>query len=228
MEISVINNYSDYKNHNIGEKQKDSIKTDKTTDGMSSSKTYNNAKDYKKYLKDNYDCFKDKNCTVAINDSFLEEAMNDEKKAQWLEYNLSILPAAIEKSRNIAEASGAKIMYHSVTINGYDSITSEMCTQTEVDPGIEKARKELQERLEKRRTEKKEEEKKAAEKAEEKRMEEMLAQEQAKKEAIEEMTTISATGTDIKDLTEKINLGIANSSTSHKGGSIVVGFDAKA
>ena len=46
------------------------------------------------------------------------------------------------------------------TINGYDSITEEVLVTDEVDPGTEKARKELEERLEKRKAEKRAEEKK--------------------------------------------------------------------
>lgn len=62
----------------------------------------------------------------------------------------------IEQSRAYVAARGAKILSYSITINGYDSMSSVMCTQDEVDPGTEKARKELEERLEKRKAEKKE------------------------------------------------------------------------
>jgi hypothetical protein len=61
-------------------------------------------------------------------------------------------------------ARGAKILSYSITINGYDSMSSVMCTQDEVDPGTEKARKELEERLEKRKEEKRAEEKKRSSK----------------------------------------------------------------
>ncbi len=54
-------------------------------------------------------------------------------------------------------------------INGYDSMRSVMCTQDEVDPGTEKARKELEERLEKRKEEKRAEEKKTEDKMEKER-----------------------------------------------------------
>ena len=66
-------------------------------------------------------------------------------------------------------ARGAKILSYSITINGYDSMSSVMCTQDEVDPGTEKARKELEERLEKRKEEKRAEEKKTEDKMEKER-----------------------------------------------------------
>ena len=84
--------------------------------------------------------------------------MGDEKTKQWLEYNLSLIPKTIEQSRAYVAARGAKILSYSITINGYDSMSSVMCTQDEVDPGTEKARKELEERLEKQRAEKQEQE----------------------------------------------------------------------
>ena len=46
-------------------------------------------------------------------------------------------------------ARGAKILSYNITINGYDSMTAELCTQVEADLGTEKVRKELEERLEK-------------------------------------------------------------------------------
>jgi hypothetical protein len=74
-------------------------------------------------------------------DSLLSKAMGDEKTKQWLEYNLSLIPKTIEQSRAYVAARGAKILSYSITINGYDSMSSVMCTQDEVDPGTEKARK---------------------------------------------------------------------------------------
>ena len=95
---------------------------------------------------------------------FVAKAMGDEKTKQWLEYNLSLIPKTIEQSRAYVAARGAKILSYSITINGYDSMSSVMCTQDEVDPGAEKARKELEERLEKRKEEKRAEEKKRSSK----------------------------------------------------------------
>ena len=113
--------------------------------------------------------------------------MGDEKTKQWLEYNLSLIPKTIEQSRAYVAARGAKILSYSITINGYDSMSSVMCTQDEVDPGTEKARKELEERLEKRKEEKKE--------TEERR---------EKQEQEERQYNLKIDGKDVADLTGKM------------------------
>ena len=124
--------------------------------GSKTGRTYKNAHEYKNYLTQKYDCLRSKDYSVNINSSLLSEAMGDEKTKQWLEYNLSLIPKTIEQSEAYVAARGAKILSYSITINGYDSMSSVMCTQDEADPGTEKARKELEERLEKRKAEKKE------------------------------------------------------------------------
>jgi len=94
----------------------------------------------------------------------LSKAMGDEKTKQWLEYNLSLIPESIEKLKAAQSARGCKVLSVTDTINGYDSITEEVLVTDEVDPGTEKARKELEERLEKRKEEKRAEEKKRSSK----------------------------------------------------------------
>ena len=44
----------------------------------------------------------------------------------------------------------------------------------------------------------------------------------------EKMTTVYATGTSMKDVTEKVISGLSNTSTIPNGGTAVVGFDVKA
>ena len=78
------------------------------------------------------------------------------------------------------------------TINGYDSITEEVLVTDEVDPGTEKARKELEERLEKRKAEKKE-------------TEERLEKQRAEKQEQEERQyNLKIDGKDVDDLTGKM------------------------
>ena len=81
-----------------------------------------------------------------------------------MEYNLSLIPESIEKLKAAQSARGCKVLSVTDTINGYDSITEEVLVTDEVDPGTEKARKELEERLEKRKEEKRAEEKKRSSK----------------------------------------------------------------
>ena len=146
MAVTGIGTYASYTN-SYGNTQNAGNKT---------GRTYKNAHEYKNYLTQKYDCLRSRDYSVNINSSLLSKAMGDEKTKQWLEYNLSLIPKTIEQSRAYVAARGAKILSYSITINGYDSMSSVMCTQDEVDPGTEKARKELEERLEKRKAEKKE------------------------------------------------------------------------
>lgn len=219
METSGINNYSAYTGYDVGVKPKDRVEVDKTSSEKTQSKTYGSTKDYKKYLTEKYNCLRSKDYSVKINSSLLSEAMGDEKTREWLEENLAIIPETVEKAKAASAAAGGKLISYEISIDGYDNITSKSCGVFEADPGTEKARKELEERLEKKR-----EEKKAAEKAEEKRLEEL----QAEKEAAEKMTTVYATGTSMKDVTEKVISGLSNTSTIPNGGTAVVGFDVKA
>ena len=159
MAVTGIGTYASYTN-SYGNTQNAGNKT---------GRTYKNAHEYKNYLTQKYDCLRSRDYSVNINSSLLSEAMGDEKTKQWLEYNLSLIPKTIEQSRAYVAARGAKILSYSITINGYDSMSSVMCTQDEVDPGTEKARKELEERLEKRKEEKRAEEKKTEDKMEKER-----------------------------------------------------------
>lgn len=206
MAVTGIGTYASYTN-SYGNTQNAGNKT---------GRTYKNAHEYKNYLTQKYDCLRSRDYSVNINSSLLSEAMGDEKTKQWLEYNLSLIPKTIEQSRAYVAARGAKILSYSITIDGYDSMSSVMCTQDEVDPGTEKARKELEERLEKRKEEKRAEEEKAAEKRAEKR-----AAEEARIESGE--YTISATGTNVKAVTQSVISAVLGTSAP-----MGVSFDVKA
>lgn len=187
MAVTGIGTYASYTN-SYGNTQNAGNKT---------GRTYKNAHEYKNYLTQKYDCLRSRDYSVNINSSLLSKAMGDEKTKQWLEYNLSLIPKTIEQSRAYVAARGAKILSYSITIDGYDSMSSVMCTQDEVDPGTEKAREYLEEKIKKIKEEKKAEEEKAAEKRAEKR-----AAEEARIESGE--YTISATGTDVKAVTQSV------------------------
>ena len=177
MAVTGIGTYASYTN-SYGNTQNAGNKT---------GRTYKNAHEYKNYLTQKYECLRSRDYSVNINSSLLSKAMGDEKTKQWLEYNLSLIPKTIEQSRAYVAARGAKILSYSITINGYDSMSSVMCTQDEVDPGTEKARKELEERLEKRKEEKKE--------TEERR---------EKQEQEERQYNLKIDGKDVADLTGKM------------------------
>lgn len=208
MAVTGVNNYTNYYTgtKNVSES------TQKTADKQKADKSYSSSREYKNYLTDKCECLTSKDYSVAINSSFLSEAAGDEKKAEWLEYNLKLIPETIEQTKAYAAAMGCEVLSCSVTINGYDSITQETLVRDVADPGTEKARKELEERLEKRKEEKK---------AEEKKMEEKAAEE-------ERLYKLRMDGTDVADVTEKIKNAVSsvNTGTSERKG--YAAFDVRA
>ena len=182
MAVTGIGTYASYTN-SYGNTQNAGNKT---------GRTYKNAHEYKNYLTQKYDCLRSSDYSVNINSSLLSKAMGDEKTKQWLEYNLSLIPESIEKLKAAQSARGCKVLSVTDTINGYDSITEEVLVTDEVDPGTEKARKELEERLVKRKAEKKE-------------TEERLEKQRAEKQEQEERQyNLKIDGKDVDDLTGKM------------------------
>ena len=206
MAVTGIGTYASYTN-SYGNTQNAGNKT---------GRTYKNAHEYKNYLTQKYDCLRSRDYSVNINSSLLSKAMGDEKTKQWLEYNLSLIPESIEKLKAAQSARGCKVLSVTDTINGYDSITEEVLVTDEVDPGTEKAREYLEEKIKKIKEEKKAEEEKAAEKRAEKR-----AAEEARIESGE--YTISATGTNVKAVTQSVISAVLGTSAP-----MGVSFDVKA
>ncbi|MCM1047657.1 MAG: DUF6033 family protein [Clostridiales bacterium] len=226
MAITGVNDYTSYTNYYTDTNQKGSSESaKKVADNQATEKTYSNTREYREYLTEKYDCLKNSDYSVAINSSLLAKASSDEKTSKWLEYNLSLIPKAVDNIKSAVAARGAKLISCNITMNGYDSMTTEVVTREEVDPGTEKARKELEERIKERREEKKEQEKRAEKEAEK----EKAIKRRGEKKAVEEAGTetgeytVSATGTDIKDVTQKVIA--APLSTSEPTGA---SFDIKA
>lgn len=180
------------------------------------------AKDELSYLTEKYECMKSKDYSVNINSSLLAKATSDEKTSEWLEYNLSLIPKVVDNIKSAAAARGAKMISCDITMNGYDSMTTEVVTQVEVDLGTEKAREELEEKIKERREEKKAQEEKAAKRRDEKKAEEKAAEKRAEGKELTEMFTVSAAGSDVKSVTQ--NLIATISGTSEPKGA---GFDIK-
>jgi Skp family chaperone for outer membrane proteins len=212
MEIS--NNYSNYATNYTNETKEND------------TKKYTNVRDYKNYLTDKYDCMKSKDYSVAINSSLLSEALGDEKTAKWLEYNLSLIPETVEKTKAMVQARGSQIISYNITINGYDSMTAELCTKAEADTGVEKTRKELEEKIKKMREENKEKEEKLEDKA---KADDKINKEQSFEDAkLPDTYTMIITGTSVDDTTQKFmeKLMWDNEYEINKSG--MVGFDVKA
>jgi len=214
MSMEISSNYGAYTDYST-ETKKNSV-ADVTADKQKTEKSYSNSREYKDYLTEKYDCLRSKDYAVEINSSLISKAAKDEKTAQWLEYNLSLIPETVEKTKAMVEARGAKVISHSIKINGYDSMTAELCTRVEADPGTEKAKENLEKKLEKIREEKKEEKKKAEEKLTEKR-----AEKAAEKAEMFEMTI---TGSSVESITQIMTERMMSGNTS---ASMTSGFDLK-
>ena len=226
MAITGVNDYTSYTNYYTDTKQKGSSESaKKAADNQAAEKTYSNTREYREYLTEKYDCLKNSDYSVAINSSLLAKASSDEKTSEWLEYNLSLIPKVVENLKSAAAACGSEVISCNISINGYDNISTEMVGKFESDPGTEKARKELEERIKERREEKKEQEKRAEKKAEEEKAAERRAEKKAAEEAGTETGeyTVSATGTDIKAVTQKI-IAVSLGTSAPTGAS----FDIKA
>ncbi len=168
MAIAGVSQYTTYANYYTQTKSKDSSENTKNaTEQQTAEKTYSNTREYSNYLTEKYKCLKSTEYSVEINSSLLSKALGDEKTSEWLEYNLALIPNVADNFKSAAAANGSKILSCNISINGYDDITTEMAGRFEADPGTEKTREELQERIKKIREEKKEEEKKAEEKRQE-------------------------------------------------------------
>ena len=175
MAITGVNQYATYANYYTQTKPKDSSENTKNaTEQQTAEKTYSNTREYSNYLTEKYKCLKSTEYSVEINSSLLSKALGDEKTSEWLEYNLALIPNVADNFKSAAAANGSKILSCNISINGYDDITTEMAGRFEADPGTEKTREELQERIKKIREEKKEEEKKAEEKRQEDKTSEKL------------------------------------------------------
>ena len=140
----------------------------------------------------------------------------------WLEYNLSLIPKVVDNIKSAAASRGAKMISCDITMNGYDSMTTEVVTQVEVDPGTEKAGEELEEKIKERKEEKKAQEEKAAKRRDEKKAEEKAAEKRAEGKELTEMFTVSAAGSDVKSVTQNLIATISGTSVSKEAG-----FDIK-
>lgn len=169
-------------------------------------------------LSEKYECLKSSDYSVKINHSLLAKAASDEKTSAWLEHNLSLIPDVVDNLKSAAAARGSKVISCHISINGYDSMTTEMVTQSEAEPGTEEAREELGKRVNKMREERKAREKQAAKRSEKKRAEEKP-----------ETHTVTITGINAENLIKQIADKAASDVKIPFGSPITItGFDVKA
>ena len=194
---------------------------------------YSNVNDYSKYLQGKYSYMNTGKIsmqgvptTVSVSSAFLQKCMNDPEKAKYLEENLAAIPDCVKSLNNYVKmAPGSPVVTYAtykIDENGNISIMSGVTNDPDGKIAKENAERKAQEK-------KAAEEKAAKKRAEKKAAEEKAAEERAEKRAAEEVRiesgeyTISATGTDVKAVTQSV-VSAALGTSAPMG----VSFDVKA
>ena len=235
MSMEITNNYSDYGKGYTNTAKEGNVTTStvelKTPTGGTKTEQiktgYSNVNDYSKYLQGKYSYMNSGTTsmqgvptTVSVSGAFLKKCMNDPEKAKYLEENLAALPDCAKSAVSSCRGTLTNLSY-SVDANGNISVA--ISGTSDPDGKIAK------ENAERRAKEKKAAEEKAAERRKEKKAEEEKAAERRaeRKEQMDKLTegtfTVSATGTDVKSITQNIVAAVSGTS-SPTGGS----FDIKA
>ena len=189
---------------------------------------YSNVNDYSKYLQRKYSymntgitSMEGVPTTVSVSGAFLKKCMNDPEKAKYLEENLAVLPDCAKSAVAGCRGTLTNLSYNvdangniSVAISGTSDPDGKIAKENAERKAKEK--KEQEEKAAKRREEKKAEEEKAAE-----RRAERKAANEAETDADE--YTVSAAGTDVKAVTQKVIAAFVGT-TAPTG----AGFDLKA
>ena len=236
MSMEITNNYSDYGKGYTNTAKEGNVTTStvelKTPTGGTKTEQiktgYSNVNDYSKYLQGKYSYMNSGTTsmqgvptTVSVSGAFLKKCMNDPEKAKYLEENLAAIPDSVKSLCNsVKMAPGSPVVtYATYKIDDNGNIS--MMSGSTNDPDGKIAR----ENAERRAKEKKAAEEKAAERRKEKKAEEEKAEERRaeRKERMEGTFTVSATGTDVKSVTQNIVAAVSGTS-SPTGGS----FDIKA
>ena len=242
MSMEITNNYSNYATSstnatkNAGSTKESNVTTStvelKTSTGGTKTEQiktgYSNVNDYSKYLQGKYSYMNTGTTsmqgvptTVSVSSAFLKKCMNDPEKAKYLEENLAAIPDCVKSAVNGCQGTLTNLSYQ-IDANGNITITGSGTNDPDGKIARENAerkakeKKAQEEKTAKRRAEKKVEEEKAAERRAEKKV-----AEEARTETGE--YTVSATGTDIKAVTQKVIT--ATSTTSAPTGA---SFDIKA
>ena len=229
MSMEITNNYSDYGKGYTNTAKEGNVTTStvelKTPTGGTKSEQiktgYSNVNDYSKYLQGKYSYMNTGTTsmqgvptTVSVSGAFLKKCMNDPEKAKYLEENLAAIPDSVKSLCNsVKMAPGSPVVtYATYKIDDNGNISMMSGSTNDPDGKIAK------ENAERKAKEKKAAEEKAAERRKEKKAEEEKAAER-----LEGTFTVSATGTDIKSVTQNI-IAAASGTSSSTGSS----FDIKA
>ena len=232
MSMEITNNYSNYATSstnatkNAGSTKESNVTTSTvemktSTPGVTRTEQiktgYSNVNDYSKYLQGRYSYMNTGTTsmqgvptTVSVSSAFLKKCMNDPEKATYLEENLAALPECAKSAVAGCQGTLTNLSYK---IDGNGNISVAISGTSDPDGKIAKEnaerkakeKKAQEEKTAKRRAEKKAEEEKAAERRVEKK-----AAEEARTEMGE--YTVSATGTDIKAVTQKVIAAVSGTS----------------
>ena len=108
MPFEISNSYSNYSNVAPNKEQKIQRTVEKSAENQqkmarsanstAQAQTYQSVKEYSEYLNSKYSCLKPASgSSVVINPDLLAKAAGNEKTAEWLEYNLGLMPDVIDK-----------------------------------------------------------------------------------------------------------------------------------
>ncbi len=228
MAMEINGNLLDYsvKKQNYSSYTTSTVELKTSTPGVTRTEQiktgYSNVNDYSKYLQGKYSYMNTGTTsmqgvptTVSVSGAFLKKCMNDPEKAAYLEENLAAIPDCVKSLCNYVKmAPGSPVVTYAAYMiddNGNISVMSGSTNDPDGKIAKENAKRKAQEK-------KAAEEKAAKRRAEKKAEEEMEAEKRAEKKAAKEAMmetgeyTISATGTDIKAITQNViaaSLGIS-------------------
>lgn len=174
---------------------------------------YSNVNDYSKYLQGKYSYMNTRAIsmqgvptTVSVSSAFLQKCMNDPEKAKYLEENLAAIPDCVKSAVNGCLGTLTNLSYK-IDADGNITITGSGTNDPDGKIAKENAERKAKENREK---EEKIKERRAAKRAEEEKLAAKRAEKRAEKRAAEEVRielgeyTISATGTDVKAVTQSV------------------------
>lgn len=232
--MEITNNYRN--NYTNTAKERDIVTTEvnikTSTPGVTRREQiktgYSNVNDYSRYLQEKYDYMNTGRTsmegiptTVSVSGAFLQKCMNDPEKAKYLEENLAAIPDCAKIAVRGCLGTLTSLSYQ-FDANGNITIIGSGSSDPDGKIAKENAERKAKEN---RQKEQKLKEKRRAKKEEEKRLEAKRAEKKAAEEAGMKKGeyTISATGTDIKAVTQKIQTASWGISAPK-----VAGFDTKA
>lgn len=186
---------------------------------------FSSVNDYSKYLQEKYDYMNTGTTsmqgvptTVSVSNAFLKKCMNDPEKAAFLEENLAALPECAKSAVAGCQGTLTSLSYKiddngniSVAISGSSDPDGKIARENAARKAKEK--KAAEEKAAKRRAEKAAEEKAAEKRANKK------AAEQARTATATDSYTVSASGTDIQAVTQKV-IAASLGATAPTGGSL--------